>query len=235
MTLFAKAANSGPRYRTAHNRYGTYCIPESSSHRPASQTILTGNVWEPQTLELIRAECHEGDGVHAGTFFGDFLPAISRALQRDARLWAFEPCWENYSCAMLTIEMNTLTNVTLIHGALGEKRGRARLKTRNRNGAMGGWSRISLFGQERVDVLAIDDIVLHDRNISVIQLDVEGFEKHALAGALRTIRRCSPLLILEVWEGSPLLESSWFQDSIGSLGYTTAQRIDDENVVLRRA
>src|SRR5262245_29594961 len=75
----------------AYNPLGGYCVPLSSRQRPAAQAILDGEIWERATLEILGSAPARGDIVHAGTFFGDFLPALSRSRSGDDVLWAFEP------------------------------------------------------------------------------------------------------------------------------------------------
>ncbi len=68
-------------------------------------------------------------------------------------------------------------------------------------------------------MLPIDEAVPADRQVSILQLDVEGHEQPALAGALATIRRCRPIIILEVLPESNLIDGSWFRDQVLALGY----------------
>ena len=70
-----------------------------------------------------------------------------------------------------------------------------------------------------VQIVRVDDVVPADRQVSIVQLDVEGFEKEALQGALATIRRCRPILILEDLADSSLIGSEWFAQHIKALGY----------------
>jgi len=105
----------------SYNMYGGYCVPESSRHRPAARAILSNDVWEPQTINFIITNCGDGDIVHAGTFFGDFLPAISKGVTEGSKVWAFEPNPENYRCARITLEINNLNNVVLTNAGLGAK------------------------------------------------------------------------------------------------------------------
>jgi len=83
---------------------------------------------------------------------------------------------------------------------------------------------------EAVQIATIDDSIGTDRNVSIIQLDVEGHEQEALSGALKTIQRCLPILILEVLPNSTLLESGWFADNILCLGYRKVTNVNG-NVV----
>ena len=55
-------------------------------------------------------------------------------------------------------------------------------------------------------LVTVDEAVPTDRHVGVLELDVEGHEQQALAGAMRTIERCRPLLILEDLPGEGWLE-----------------------------
>ncbi|MEM1230415.1 MAG: FkbM family methyltransferase [Pseudomonadota bacterium] len=208
----------------SYNEYGAYCIPLSSLHRVAARRVLGNDVYEPLTLAFMRAHCGSGDIVHAGTYFGDFLPALSSGVAAGAMVWAFEPNQENYRCARVTCELNDASNVTLTHAGLGEQASTLHVQTVDGEGhALGGASHLvaegTTVGLQEIAVVTIDDVVGEARAVSIIQLDVEGHEEAALRGALRTIRRCHPIIIVEVLPESSLLESDWFQEQILGLGY----------------
>lgn len=222
--------------KVSYNKYGDYCVPLSSHHRPAAQKVLCNDVYEPKTIDYILKNCTNGDVVHAGTYFGDFLPALSKAVSLGAKVWAFEPNPENYRCARVTLEINDIANIVLFNAALGDKQETLLVKTREAKGrALGGASQIitgnsnRYVGTEPVQIVTIDDIVV-DRDVSIIQLDVEGYEKEVLTGALKTIRRCFPMIILEVLPNSMLLESDWFSDNFLSLGYQKIRDIEGNSV-----
>jgi FkbM family methyltransferase len=219
----------------AYNKYGGYCVPLSSSHRPAAKKVLSGDIWEPKTIEFLTSRCGAGDIVHAGTFFGDFLPALSKALAQGSRVWAFEPNPENYRCAFMTTYINGLQNVELINAGLGECRGSLRMIVSDTDGiSLGGASRIvreadedRIEGSITVEVVTVDEVIPSDRKISIIQLDVEGFEKPALAGALKSIRRCKPILILE-----SLPDEDWLSTNLLQLGYSIAGKAHDNTILI---
>jgi FkbM family methyltransferase len=217
----------------ATNEHGAYCVPCSSRHRPASQAILRSRVWEPETIDLLREADPDADIVHAGTFFGDFLPALARSRQAGT-VWAFEPSRENFRCARITALLNDLEHVVLTHAALGAQEGTALLVTRDASGlALGGRShivtdRLSAEAElaEEVGVLAIDAVVGEDRQVAVIQLDLEGFEQEALAGAMLTIERCRPLLVLET-----VPDANWTEAKLAPLGYKVKGSIHGNTVL----
>ena len=194
---------SNSNYIVAKNKYGKYCIPVSTKHRISCKTVLDGKVWEEETVNFIITHC-KGDLVHAGAYFGDMLPAFSSSSEK---VWTFEPSKENYECASNTIQWNNLTNVYLTNAALGRAVGSAELQTegirRRKMVKLVGDSLIThykyIVGKtETVEIVTIDNMVPEDRFVSIIHLDVEFYELPALQGAVKTIERCSPIIILEI-------------------------------------
>ena len=215
-----------------YNKFGIYCVPSSSRSRPAAHKILSNLVHELDTISFIREQCNEGDIIHAGTYFGDFLPAISSACS--GVVWAFEPNQQNHHCAKVTILMNGLENVKLHHAGLSSSNEELFVQTKDDEGKdLGGSSRIveqGIEGSDSVSTYAIDSAVPEERVISIIQLDVEGYEVSALQGAMSSIRRCLPILILESEEGATFFEEQWFKENILSLGYSESRRLDENRV-----
>ncbi|WP_299392789.1 FkbM family methyltransferase [Pelagibius sp.] len=219
----------------AYTESGGFCVPLSSRHRPAARRILEGSVYEPDTIAFLTAHCGDGDIVHAGTYFGDFLPALSRACSRDAKIWAFEPNPENFRCASVTRALNVLDNVHLTNCGLGASGGSAVMQVRSPDGrALGGGSQLQNQGTAlsadltvEVGIVALDDVIPPDRGVSIIQLDVEGFEQEALSGAMKTLSRCKPILVLET-----LPEEAWLASNILSLGYRLDAEIHGNRVLL---
>jgi FkbM family methyltransferase len=184
------------------NEFGRYAVPLSSRHRPAAQAVLAGGVWERDTVDFLRAHA-DRDVVHAGTYFGDFLPGLSAAMKPGRTVYAFEPNSENHACAEWTTLLNALGNIRLQHAALGDVSSTRQMQTAQAGVALGGMSCITDAAQdpvgdyEDVTTVRLDDVLPETSDIGVLQLDVEGFEEPALKGALDTIARCRPILILE--------------------------------------
>jgi FkbM family methyltransferase len=189
----------------ARNEFGLYSIPAAAAYRPAASTTIIGAVWEKETLTLIRKYVGTRDIVHAGAFFGDFLPPLSAALQDGARIWAFEPSPLSFRHAERTIALNAIDNVELRMVGLGDI---SAMRPLAFNGPPGsGLAGGSIFRKNGLppaqrqtldaEIVRIDDVIPADRDVGVIQLDLEGYEFKALRGAVGTIRRCRPLLIIE--------------------------------------
>lgn len=181
----------------SRNKFGRYCVPSASSHRNSAKKILDGEIHEPLTLEYIQEFYPGGDIIHAGAYFGDFLPFLSSILDEGCYLWAFEPNPENFYCAKKTIEINGLDNVFLMNIGLADSDGFLQLQIVDKSGIpLGGGSR---FGSGGIDVPVdrLDNLISLDREIGLIHLDIEEFEGVALRGAKEILLKDSPVLVLE--------------------------------------
>lgn len=208
----------------AENEHGSYWVPEGLENRPAAKMVLAGKVYEPDTIRFICAHAGDGDVIHAGTFFGDFLPALSAALIPGARLWAFEPNPGSHAAALRTIGLNGLDNVTLTNAAVSDAVEPVLFRTRHPDGrALGGVSHYVEEpgpGVETVESVMLDYAVPSDRRITVLQLDVEGHEARALRGAYHIINRCRPILVLEYFD-----QEQWIRRTFRGLGYRKAGKV----------
>ena len=189
------------RYHEVDINGNKYCVPRYAETRPAAQHVLHKKTYEENTHRLMKyvLEYTQKSAVHAGTFFGDMIPNFSEFC--GGTLYAFEPVLENYVMAKQCIDKNDISNVVIFNSALSDRQGSARFKTISEEGYhMGGWSHITNAETDPnrsqvVTTLRIDDIYMND--LAVIHLDLEGHEKEALYGAVNTIRKDEPILILE--------------------------------------
>lgn len=216
------------QFYIARNRLGQYCIPRESMHRPCAMTVMRGMVWEPATLAAIEGLYQGGTIVTAGAYFGDFLPFMGRlAATRDARVLSFEPNATNFACATVTCALNTLENCHLVRGGLGAQGDTLTIKTHDDNGVpLGGGSRL-VAGQsgsqrarfDQIEIHTIDAHIQPDETVGVIQLDIEGHEVAALAGAGDTIARCRPLLVLEAHGRADFAQTPLMKELADVFGY----------------
>lgn len=212
----------------ARNRLGQYCVPRESMHRPCAMTVMRGMVWEPGTLAAIEKLYDGGDVISAGAYFGDFLPFMSRlAGKHDAEVLTFEPNAVNFACATVTCAINTLTNCRLVRGGLGADSTSLTIKTHDDKGVpLGGGSRLvkGRTGTERarfdeIEIHTIDSHIAAATPVGLIQLDIEGHEMAALAGARDTIARCRPLLVLEAHGRDDFAQEPLMQRLVADFGY----------------
>jgi FkbM family methyltransferase len=120
-----------------------------------------------------------------------------------------------------------------LNAGLGQRASEANLFIRTREGEnLGGASMITQNNDQDLTVpvrlVSIDQFIPLSRNISIIQLDVEGYEKQALSGALHTILRNKPLIIME--DNNGITNTAWFEKNILSLGYTPLGKVHNNHI-----
>ena len=180
-------------YRQVKVEDAYYYLPEYALHRPATRCFIEGKYYEPFTHYFVEKFCNHFPGsiVHAGTFFGDMLPSFSNAVS--GAIYAFEPALENYVLAKICVDKNNLSNVQLYNCALGSTLGNVHINTGGETHA-GGGSAVGHTG-ELCSSITIDSFLIND--LTLLQLDVEGYELEALNGSLSTLQRNRPVVAIE--------------------------------------
>ena len=108
---------------------------------------------------------------------------------RFERVEAFEPMPAHRECFALNVRAE---NVRLHDCALGASEGEVSMTTFAGNS---GHSHVTDDGEIVVPMRTLDSCGLED--VDFIKIDVEGYERHVLLGAVETLRRCRPTLIVE--------------------------------------
>ena len=144
--------------------------------------------------------------------------------------------WEN------TVRDNNVTNVTLYKNAVGECQKTTEIVTHERNGGHNHlnnadrprwsgkkWTDRDAKPRKRVclpvQVNTIDSYNFQD--VGFIKIDVEGYEKFVLEGALDTIKRCRPTIQLEIVANQCRKFGYWGEDMIEwirSMDYTVISK-----------
>jgi FkbM family methyltransferase len=172
--------------------------------------IKKGNIWEPELHNLLVQRIHKDDVViEAGTHIGTHTILISRIA---SKVIGFEPFPETYQLVKRNLELNNSSNVLLFNKALSNEIKTLRVEYHDpteRN--IGGWG-IKFTGinggKQRtgfidVDVITIDSLDLD--KLDFIKLDVESEELNVILGAIDTIKKFKPLIILEDWYDYPII------------------------------
>lgn len=136
-----------------------------------------------KSAEWAIARCrHRRTAVQAGGNVGLWPRRIAQSFQR---VITFEPDARSREC----LERNVPPTVEVRAEALGDYSGVCGLKHR-------GLGSHRVVDGDAVVMTTVDAQRLDD--VDYLQLDVEGYEWHALMGATETIRRCKPLVQLEL-------------------------------------
>jgi FkbM family methyltransferase len=142
---------------------------------------------------------HEGTFIDIGAHVGKYAVTMARKLKGQGMVLAFEPHPVNFKYLLVNLRLNELSNVLPFNMACYSNDGCLDLYVAQDSGLHS----LVLPRSERkikVKVCTIDSMVekLHLKDIRLIKIDVEGAEVEVIKGALKTINRFHPTLIVEV-------------------------------------
>lgn len=154
---------------------------------------------ENHVLKIVRP----GDVVvDIGANIGNHTAFFSK-ICRASQVIAFEPQRQCFSNLLRNVQLNNLEGVQCFRYGLGASAGRAGVQMYKP------WNSGGLTLKEDVDgafeIVTLDSLSLP--RIDVIKIDVEGFQRQVLEGAVETIRRTRPKIVIEMREGIDDVES----------------------------
>ncbi len=164
------------------------------------QSLHETGTYEKGVLGFMEDFLNPGDVfVDIGANIGLMSIFAAKCVGENGHVHAFEALPKTELILHENSEINDCKNMT-IHGfALGAEKGIATIYENiqiNRGGA----SLVVDDGSEgtQISVEALDDIYAAEAPISMVKIDVEGYEPYVLAGAKKTLSRCRPIVIIEV-------------------------------------
>ncbi len=105
-------------------------------------------------------------------------------------VYTFEPEWLNFYCLSRNV---TEKNVVKTQACVGAEPALVYMNTKSKN-----VGKTHVDGPGSVPVYLIDNIGLTECNL--IHLDIEGYEYFALLGAVKTIEKFRPVIVVEMWD-----------------------------------
>jgi FkbM family methyltransferase len=143
----------------------------------------------------IRKSCLSGrDILDCGASHGDSALAFGR-IQGVRKVFSFEPVASNFKQLLDTIAFCGLDNVMPFKLGVGERKAVARMDDEGFSSSIDDAAR-----GEKVEVTDIDSFVReHKASLGVVKLDVEGHELKAIKGAMKSIIRDRPILLISIY------------------------------------
>jgi FkbM family methyltransferase len=150
------------------------------------------------------------DIIDVGGFVGDSLLILCPLTNKN--VYTFEAVSENFNYLLQTIEYNNLTNVKPFKKALGSAKKIVPMVVTS-SGSFVADAKSS--NTEDVEMVTLDSMVEeYGLNVGLIKVDIEGAEQDFLKGAINTIRKYKPILLLSIYhsindflEIKPIVES----------------------------
>lgn len=169
--------------------------------------------------EHITARINETDIIDGGAFWGDSALVLQNYTPRS--IHAFEPMPENYEQLCNTKEKNHMDMLKTIKLGLGDRITEHNLYYYEMISGASIFNYRAIINERpevhesKISITTIDEYVnINNLKVGLIKLDVEGSELETIKGAIQTISRDKPILLISVYhlpkdffEIKPLLES----------------------------
>ena len=145
-------------------------------------------------------------------------------------VYAFEPNKIVYDILNRNIEINNAGDIVkTFNGGVGRSKGCGNISffdTQNM-----GRTQICEAEKGEIEIIAIDDFIFEEK-VGLIKIDVEGMELDVIKGALSTIVKYKPCIMVEVWKESGNIEK--LRDILEPLGYGEEQISDTDYLFFER-
>jgi FkbM family methyltransferase len=165
--------------------------------------------------------------IQAGGNAGMYVKFYSELF---STVYTFEPDPVNFYC----LTKNTGSNVIKFQSCLGNEPNFVNLSFNLQNPKKPNSGGFGIHGNGVIPTLTIDS--LNFQTCDLIHLDIEGYEYFALLGAMETIKRCSPVIALELngLGGRYNKTDDNVKDLLYSLNYKDIAIIDDDIIFVKK-
>jgi len=162
-------------------------------------------------MEVLNQIVRSGDfALDIGAFVGFYTQRLSQLVGATGEVWAFEPVPETFAVLSYVVRRLSLNNVRVLNLALSDSDGQAVMEVpRYRYGGESLYAARIVSTRLRPDLRAIPiqgrtlDSMLSKgdasrRTVRFMKLDVEFHELQTVCGAMETIRRDHPVILMEL-------------------------------------
>ena len=185
--------------------HGMIVPEESVFHYHSGLKCLSANI-----LDRIK----NTDFIDGGAFIGD--SAFTFVKYNPKRIFAFEPSDENFANMKKNISLEKFDELIIpVKKGVFSKTGNVSVSGENLCFFIDDENLNNAENKETIEVVSLDDFVEENNlNVGLIKLDVEGVESDVINGALNTIKKFKPVLLISIYhnpkdffEIKPLIES----------------------------
>ena len=141
--------------------------------------------------------------IDVGANGGDWTSILSEHVGGNGKVYAFEADKYYYCATKFCLKLIGCENVNIVNIALGERKEQGYLNIYDESERVSGKSYINKVKSEfniEINLDKMDSLIdINDNtNISLIKIDVEGYEMYVIRGAKQIIKEFKPVIILEI-------------------------------------
>jgi FkbM family methyltransferase len=162
-----------------------------------TEIVLRDGEWERAEAEVIKSVLRKGDTfIDVGAHVGYFSVMAAQIVGEKGRVLAVEASPDN--CELLAENLFPYKNAALFAGAAWSHQGFLELYE---SGVNSGDHRVYPHDEHqrvhRIPAFPLDDWGL--KEVSLIKIDTQGTDHKVVEGAVETLKRCRPKIIVEFW------------------------------------
>lgn len=134
--------------------------------------------------------------IDAGGYIGDTALLLSDYTNN--KVYSFEPFLSNFNSMKENIKLNNKTNIEPVYMALGDENKNIYINETEISCV----SKVDMQSNSgnKVEMTTLDSFIEKNNiKVGLIKTDLEGFEQQFLRGALNTIRKYKPILIISIY------------------------------------
>jgi FkbM family methyltransferase len=200
------------------------CVLECFS---SEKYFLLGSCYEHSVQARLREIVQVGDTVYdVGAHAGYMTLLLANLGGRGGRVFSFEPSPINFRRLKRTVEMNGVSNITVLNLAVSDREGVGLLSERGSESFVMHGEAESSEPSSQISTVCLDDFVSRDNHTppNLLKIDVEGHAGRVLEGARRVLRFRRPIVLYEVHNPQ---EQAWVCEILRSESYQIAD-VDKE-------
>lgn len=171
-----------------------------------SQTIRNNKIWEPHMHDIFDKFIKKDSIViECGCHIGSHTIKMASLCEK---IYGFEPMPATYNVLQKNIELNSITNAIIYEKGVSDNKGTTTFhwigdgdtgQCGLDNNPMGKPQWIKATDETiNVELITIDSLNLD--KLDFMKIDVEGYEPLVIKGGFNTIKKCKPVIIMEVWK-----------------------------------
>jgi FkbM family methyltransferase len=220
--------------------YGKFkCFKKDST---ICNSIITTKSWEKNILDLLIENYKPNTNIlDIGSNYGCHSIGLANEIKKSngsGKVYSFEVQPEIFKLFKENIELNDLNNIIIPNEfGLGDKDENKTFVLPTNYDDNGNPGALSLKNQntdldknkeESVKIKRLDDLNID--NISLIKIDVEGYELEVFEGGKETIRKYKPVILIEIWGVNKDKYTSWINENFP---FYNIENISNEDYILR--
>jgi len=192
-----------------------FFLTESMVLRKLDRNINDPSIIYEKEINLLPKLIKQGDIViDIGANRGEFTYYLSKLVGDAGFVFAFEPGKRAWTLLVRTIIKYNLNNCIPIKHALGDESKKGILSTSPYLFREARINQNHKGEEEVVHIKTIDEMFLNYLPINFIKCDVDGFELNVIKGAIKTLSRYKPILLIEITQ-----DQDKIMELLSNIGY----------------